>query len=366
MTSSPTGFQTGMKTLTALTTSDLRFLASAQGPCITIHLPDHQPGASGPARNVLLRQLTHTAKERLRDFERLPGADRIPALLDAMVEAGQFQNGGPGLALFCAPGVASVFLTPGVSPFVAVGERFALLPVIAQGGIPADAYALGVNRNHVRLWRVHLFDAEELPLPAAVPASLREAGAFDAPDHDLENRSSAGPSVGGSRVRFGTSADRGEAYLREFFTLISRGLHDTVRDAPLFLIGVREDLAEYRRADALHSILETEWHEAAEYCSDSDVAAHAREACVQRYRAHADALVRTLVEEKTSIKGDVHAIIAAAKAGRVHRLLVAEAAEPDGPVNMAAVEALCTGGEVVAFQGSDVPDLGALGALLRY
>lgn len=248
--------------LKALNEYELKTLARTEGPCITIQVPGFRPGAPDDVRSTLLRQLTHTAAAQLRDFDRSERGSKLLASLEGSSGDPDVLAGGPGLTLCIAPGLASAFVTPEVREHVTVGSRFHLLPLVAVGALPPEVYALGVNQNHIRVWRVRLGSAEELALPSGVPASLADAGAFDQPDHDLENRSSAGPSVGGMRVRFGTSAERGDAYLYKFCKLVADGLQETIKNTPVMLIGVREDLAEYRRASQRGNLLASEWHAA--------------------------------------------------------------------------------------------------------
>src|SRR5450755_4230859 len=75
------------------------------------------------------------------------------------------------------------------------------------------------------------------------------------PDHTLENRSSAGPSVGGSKgVLFGTGTgkeDRDE-YLLHFYQEVSKGISDLLKGQekkPLVVCGVEYELAVYSRVN---------------------------------------------------------------------------------------------------------------------
>ena len=88
---------------------------------------------------------------------------------------------------------------------------------------------------------------------------------FDAPDHDLINRSSAGPSTGAMPgVQFGTGSGREtqHAHLHDFYHAVDRGVSELLRStqAPLVLAGVEEDVAIYRSISAYPNLLEQGIH----------------------------------------------------------------------------------------------------------
>ncbi len=350
--------------------NELNTLARTEGPCITIQLPGFHPGAPDGSRSNQMRQLTQTAIAQLRDFDPSAEIDSLIATLEAMAEDSDSMAGGPGVTLCVSPGLRAVFATPGVTDQVTVGDHFHVLHMIKLAKLPHEIYALGVNQNQIRLWKVAADfgadNAKELALPPGVPASLEAAGGYDAPDHDLENRSSAGPSVGGMRVRFGTGSDHSAAYLHRFFKLVADGLRPTIQNTPVLLIGVHEELAEYRRSATHCDVLETEWRAASAHVNGAEVATHAQEAALLRYRSQGEALLQALPDSPARILGDIEAITRAACEGRIHRLLAAEAAQPADEVNTAVVEALKTRAEVLTRPGDTIPGIGALGAILRY
>jgi hypothetical protein len=93
-----------------------------------------------------------------------------------------------------------------------------LLPHITPG---REFYILSVNTKHLQLGRWRADECNEVILPRAIPPSLREAGAFDQPDHDLEGRSAAGSSTGQMHgVHFGTSSER-EKFHRIYMTIFT-------------------------------------------------------------------------------------------------------------------------------------------------
>jgi hypothetical protein len=354
------------KTLNA---NELTTLAKAQGPCVTIRVPDFHPGAGGPTRSVLLRQLTQNAATQLRDMHKSQEAEKVITSLEQLASISEAAHGGPGFTLFVSPDTTEVFRTPGVHEHTAVGECFDLLAHVAPASAPPVIYALGVSKKQIRFWKIDEDAAEELPLPPGVPESLAEAAALDQPDHNLESRASAGPSAGGIHgVRFGTSTDRDTDadYLHNFLTQVHRGVKAAVKGVPVFLVGVKEELAEYRKAAKGNGVLEMEWHNTPERCAADQLAARAREAAQARYRMAAESTLKGLPETTHHLTGNLEAITQAAKDGRVHKLVVAENAVAGAALNQAVVEALRTGAEVAALPVADLPQIGIAGAILRY
>src|SRR5580704_11922114 len=89
------------------------------------------------------------------------------------------------------------------------------------------------------------------------------------PDHVLDHRSSAGPSVGSMKgVLFGTSSDRDreDEYLSHFFKEVDKGMHTILRNdtAPLVLMGVENEVAIYRRVSTYPRLLEKAIHGSAD------------------------------------------------------------------------------------------------------
>src|SRR6185295_2712868 len=162
----------------------------------------------GGSRQAHLRQLTHVAEEELRKLDcPTEAAGLAAAALENLAGTLPMDHGGPAMTLFCAPGFAAAYESPGMREQVTVGDHFFLLPQLPSALAPQNFFVLGLSQNHLRLFRFEHGHCAEMPLPAGVPASLEEAGAFDKVDHNVEGRSPGGPSVGAMRgVRFGVSS----------------------------------------------------------------------------------------------------------------------------------------------------------------
>jgi len=225
----------------ALETADIERLCALAGPCISILLPAYRPGAGSTPEAVPLKHLLRTATEMAALRKMIQEPAELLAPLRDLAESPELESGGSSLALYSAPGFAAGYRNGwNFGPKLMVGRYPFIRPLVQDAVAPREVFAIGLNRKHLRLFRCGHGASEELEVPKGVPRSLAEAGEFDQPDHDLANRSASGASTGTKfAVRFGTASDREAApeYLHHYFTLIDRGLHPLVKNAPVFLMG---------------------------------------------------------------------------------------------------------------------------------
>lgn len=362
--------------LQLLEPENIQNLARINGPCVTIKVPGFHPGESAGTRAALLRQLAQKAAADLGEFSRSRAATEAAQALDNLVRSVDEGHGGPGLTLFCAPGMEAAYLTPQVTEQTTVGNHFHLVPVIRVAMAAHDICILGLSQKRVRVWRATASGVTEVPLPAGIPASLEAAGGYDRPDHTLENRAPSAPAAKRG-IRFGTMSDHDDAneYMHKFMLLVAQGIRNAFRGVPIFLVGVREDLQEFRNAAKDATVFDAEWHTNPEHCSLAEVEAHARAAANHEYYKQGEAVAREVIGGKNPVMADAMEILAAAREGRVHRVFIAEQATdtterpPESGVhkgedvlNLAAVEALSKGAEVWTFPGSSLAAVGLAGS----
>jgi len=294
--------------------------------------------------------------------------------------------GSPDSVIFRSPGDCRQLRAPGpVEERLVVATHPYIAPVLPHIVPVSEFYVLSVNTKHLQLGRWHAGECNEVILPRSIPPSLKEAGAFDQPDHELEGRSAAGSSTGQMQgVHFGTSSEREKfhRHLHDYFRLVDRELASHLNGAPLVLVGVAEEMAAYREAAEYPRVLEAR-HTSAAHLNWQEMGRLALEAVMTARRSEARALLDDLheVSRRNLILHGVREVLEAAYQGRVHRLFLASGAEFQGLLgplysmeeaqiegeqdllNAAAVETIRTGGEVYTV---DTPGLGPVAALLRY
>jgi hypothetical protein len=363
-------------THTTLDGSAVKLLAGSRGPCITVQIPGHHPGASEGSRHALFHDFVRTAGQQA------PASLVKP--LEEIADGPEFLGGGPAEAIFSSPDfIARYYVAGPLDEKLVVASHFHLTPFLVSAFAPPEFFILALGRKHLRFLKHSGGDCKELELPPGVPANLEAAGAFDRPDHDLENRSAAGPSMGAMRgVHFGTMSDHEAApeYLAHFFGLVDRGLKPVLAGKPLLLMGVHEQIAAYRRVAKYGAILIPEVDGNAEYLPLAEIGARAADAAVKHYYSlgeHVLAEWREMPDRHRTL-GDLHEVLEAAAGGRVHRLCVRGGTEVIGPlvatepaeredlINAAVVETLRTGGEVFVLPQDKMPVTNPVAAILRY
>ena len=113
-------------------------------------------------------------------------------------------------SFYASPGEARLFWLPRrQDEAVTVADNYFIRPLIPLLNRDKEFYILAVAQKNARLLRCTEFTSEEISLPKETPTTLREDTQTRKPDHVLDNRVSAGPSVGtGTGVMFGTSTDK--------------------------------------------------------------------------------------------------------------------------------------------------------------
>jgi len=210
-------------------------------------------------------------------------------------------------------------------------------------------------------------------LPAKVPESVEAAGGFDKPDHDLENRSTAGAGTGAMKaVHFGTLSDREAArqYVYHFLGIVGRGLKETLNGQPLLLAGVHEEIADYRRANKDANILDAAIEGSVDFMPLDEIARRSSDAAREQFVNSGRTVLaefREMTDRGRAMGGDPHAVLRVAAAGRVHQLCVrAGTGVQEDLLNAAAAETIAHGGEVYVLPADEMRDMNPLAAILRF
>jgi hypothetical protein len=369
-------------------------LAGAQAPCVTILLPAYRPGAQAKSMGVMLRTYSQDVERQLnaRRVAQSQITDFVEPLL-RLADAPEFHAGSHrGRAIFRSPEVFTVLngIEP-LKPALTVAGSFELRAVLSELNQPAEFFILRLSQKAVELWRCAGLEAKPIELPKGVPRTLDEALEFKPPDHDLENRSSAGASVGNMPgVRFGTGSDRerSHAYLADFYRAVDRGVRELGRggDAPLVLAGVDEDTSLYRSVSDYPTLLTETIHGSATAPMSPDEL-FTRGYSIVRSGSTGRA-VAGLMEMKermapTRFSANLDTILHAASDGRVGWIYLNQDARVFGVfdraqqergrdwgeedlLNLAAVETLRHGGSVFSLPADKMPDNAAVAAIFRY
>lgn len=396
----------------------LRLAATSEWPCVSIYMPTDRLGIHTDADRIRLRNLVREASEHLvADGMRAVAAEALlaPALRLASEDA--VWAGGPdGLALFLtASGTEPLWVGVPMPELAVVGDRLYLRPLFSAYAGQSRIWALAIDINRCRLFKLERGGVDEVPLPAGTPLSLAEELKYDIREEQLQYHTVPGATPEGAQgvnsVMFhghGGEKDVDKVERERFMTELSRGVVTRIGAEsadPLVMLGVDYLLEEFRTVSDYAHIAPEQVVGATDYLSASDI----RKRVLDVLEPRREAVALADVEEYRALIGTGHAsddaaqIVAAAATGRVKTLLMDDSsgpwgyfdresfdvthlcqqeprylrdtmATPNDPdmrecgwdlVDLAASETVRHGGVVRAFRGEDSPITGAA-AVYRY
>jgi hypothetical protein len=359
-----------------VTLGDVKQLAASRGPCLTIVAPIANPA-----------ELQTRLKNVVRGVQKLTdrggaGSEITEALLDpinevaAAVEAKRIWAN--SLVLFRSPEVFTYYIFHDRwKDSLIVADRFQIRPLLSALAREQRFHLLGLSRRRIRLLRCTQHSMEETSLEGAAPQDMRLWMNTRIPDHVLDNRSSAGSSVGSMKgVLFGTSTDRDREYeyLSHFFKEVDKGVHSILRNdtAPLVLAGVEDEVAIYRRVNTHPRLLEKAVLGSPDGLAGQVLHARAREIVAQTF---SEPLRKVLAElpkqrDRGHVLFDVEGVARAAHEGRISDLLIsantANADVEEDCLNTAALKTVRYGGRAFALGPQEMPEKAEVVAILRF
>ena len=378
------------RSIDQLSNEMLRDLAEAQPPCITIVV---QTGGNLRARAL---DAVRTVRKELETGYPGEDADALLAPLEAVANRPE-PNIRPAetLVLLRSRNHFHEFRTrQNLTERIVVNDEFHFRSLLTMLKTRKDFYLLALSQNHTRMLHCTDADVREVSLPTGTPASLDESKQTEKPDHVLDSRITAGPSMGSSKgVMFGTSSDRdiSNEYLLHFFRALNRGVNEILREtgAPLVVAGVERDLALYRTVNSYTCTVEPGVQGAPDGMKGGEM--HKR--ALDSLDAQPYGPVRKALEgfEKSAGIGrasnKAQEIVRAAYEGRISFLFLQESAEYRGTfdemrrrvkrhddginpmrdlLNEAVVKTIASGGEVMVLPAKDMPNGVPACAVFRY
>lgn len=365
----------------------LHHTATLAGPCITVTVPAVRPGADEGTPAQILRSLVKQAASQVAALKLAEAVPVLKRLEEFASDLATYPLENWGFALFCSPAASARYLVrdPG-APRVVIGSHPYLEPFLNHAYCPRNAVVLCLSRKELRLFEFLAGVCRHLALPPGLAANYEGAGAFDVPDHRLENRSAAGSSMGARHaVSFGTTSERENraGHIEHFFALADRAIRPLLANRPLILAGVHEETAAYRRVSHYEHLLDAELAGNWDFKSEAEIASAAEAVLAEEAdRFAAQAFVH--FEQKlarTRTLTDADEILVSAAEGRVHQLFVRRGSElyaqlpPDldrvrlpkeDLVNACLSETLRHDGEVYELPQAQLPVERPLAAILRY
>ena len=371
----------------AVTFDDLKPLATASGPCITMTVPLPNPAEI----DVRLKNAIRGVQTKLAEFgtDDKHSASLMAPIREFAITAETDRVWGHAIVLLRSPDLFRYYILRGpVQELQTVAEHFQVRPLLAAMTHEMRFHLLALSRRHVRLYHCTQFRTEQAA--AHLPRDLDAWLNTRQPDHVLDNRSTAGPSSGKTRgIIFGTSTDRDRdhEYVAHFLAAVEKGVTAHLHNdpAPLVLAGVEYELAIYRRFNSYARTLEQSVQGSPDRITDQALHERATQVVLQ---SPSEPLQQALEDIRTHagtnrVATDAPTAIQAARLGRVLDFLIAENAENWGTwnaetpgvdssskreelLNAAALQTLRHGGRAFVVKASDMPVPAEVAAFLRF
>ena len=380
-----------MEAVRSMSFADLKEIALAEGPCLTITLPIQ------PAENTS-RQDYMRIKSAAQSAEPILAArglnpKQIREFLDplAHITGDSWGTDFGSLAILRSPQYFKCFqVRDELKDSAVVADHFQVLSFLrAVQDEQKHFYLLALSQGHVRLLRCTNHSSEEVALGPETPTSVEQwlntRTPTTSPDHGAVRESEPG-STGGN---FTSTQDRDnlDQHIANFFHRIDDAVFDLLRNetAPLVLAGVEFEVSMYKDITRYTHLAPEHVHGAPD--SFKGGALHKRALEVAK-SAFEEPLQKALEmferlggSERVSKK--VSDIVPASASGRVAHLLIAEGSrslggwdqgtmqvtsegEGEDLLNIAALQAYLHGGEVWVTTPERVPGQGPVAALFRY
>jgi len=364
-------------TLDVVALTDVKALAGAVAPCITLAMPIPNSRELAARLKSALRSVRKQLAERGTDTETSGGLLAPIEHLAADLETAHLWA--KSLIAFRSPGaVRHYWMREPLKDIAVVGERFEIRPLLAALARVQRFHLLGIGRHHVRLFSSTPHGTEEVQLAGIAPQNMQEFLHTRQPDSGaVEKRMAAGPSAGAMHgVVFGTGSesdkeqDRFRHFLKEVESSVTKLLRPSA--GPLVLAGAEYDVAIYRQLNTYPYLLDQAIHGSPERLTAQNLHERAWEIVSQ---SPSEPLQKALADYQRQsgaalVLGDTGAIVKAAAEGRVAGLLLSENAgspgQPDDPLNMAALETVLHGGWAFELKAADMPAKDLATALLRF
>lgn len=351
---------------------DLKELAAIQGPCLSIFQPLRDEFSQVTKADTRLTAAARKADALLekRIFDSAAREEFLSPIFKLAHNTDWAGRTG-SMVIFRAPGFTKASFWPdNLDSRVHAGDEFLLLPLVPGLAAQRRFWLLTLSIKRVRLFRGTEEGFSEVPLPKEVPLSLAEADAFDKPDHDLENRSTASGAGGQiAAIRSGTSNfnETMGQYLHDFFRKIDRAIHPILGSSgdPLILAAVERELAIYREANTYASLMDQAIHGSPEPIAEDKLRRAATELLAARSKGAGEQFRREM--DRAAGRGllttDLDAIEAAARIGQIESLFFEpKLASNEERINETALAVLRNSGSVASCESLET----GVAAILRY
>jgi hypothetical protein len=382
--------QQGLAITKTFKISDLKEIASAAGPCITLCIP-LQPAPNTTQRDFTrLKSAIHEAEAKLSQLEGVDdrvARELVESLQTVGNEADSWGGEGGTLVVLRSTEVFRAFeLREHFNQTVHVGPSFYLLHILGALQRAEQAfYILALSQKHVRLLRATSAGAEEVSL-GDTPIDLEDWLNTRMPNASPSRVKDEEQEV--TRGSFNSVHDRDykDSHIRNFFHQINKAVSDQLKNGkdPVVLVGVDHLRSMYKEISSYNYLVDGvggspdslaggELHKRALETVQEAFAEPAKKALAAWENAGGSERASLKMGEivKAAFQGRVAHLFAADNAqttGIINRetLTLGSGGPPEDLVNAAALQTIAYGGDVFLLNPDHVPGGGQIAAVLRF
>lgn len=355
-----------------ITADDLKAMAAATGPKVTIFLPTAPPQHQPQDTATRVKSLVKEARRKLVNAG-VPESDAkdMLAAFDAIATDAPFlRQQGESLALFAAKGLNLIYrLGVPVAEYTNVAEHFVLRPISEALTKSHAYYILALSRKKVRVLDATKDSVVQLDLQDIVPESFEDVVDTDNRQSQLQNRSSGG--AGAVFHGNGGAADNQEIEVERFLQEVGTSLGDLLgraRSQPLVMAGVAENVSAVKTNSSYPVVAEDFIPGNPDTSSNRELQQAGWEVVRPHFAANDDAAFERFADVSGTGLGETQPdlIREAAVAGRVDTLFInpsLNASDGTGDVNTAILHTKLNSGDIVIISDGRVENVAAL---MRY
>jgi len=161
-----------------------------------------------------------------------------------------------GLAVFISEEIFKYYTLPiHFDHRVEVSTQFYVRPLMPIFAEDSRFFLLALSQNEVRFFEGHRHSITPVIIEDLVPANMEEALMLDDPNRTLQMHNSGSGAIFHGQ---GGGKDKDNAYLKDYFTQVDKGLMEMLHDedAPMVLSTVDRNAALYKEVSEYSNLLE--------------------------------------------------------------------------------------------------------------
>lgn len=360
-------------------------------PSVSVYMPTHKMGKEvqqDPIRfkNLLKEVEQELSEQGMKEREIDSFLEEPRKLLDQPLF---WQHADKGLAVFITEGMFEYFRVPlSFNERVLVEQQFLITPLLPMITLEGTYCMLTLSQKNIRLLRATRESVEPIPLEDS-PTSMEEFEKFD--EYEKSLSSASGPAGTKSMFHGWGDASIETKKVENYFKTIENEVTSIMRrlNDPLILAGVNEAVADYRKVNHYHRLLEPAVTTNPDPLSEEEIKDKGWE-IIKSY--FLEDMYHDIGRYSDLIGSDIQSdnltrIVEASAYGKVDTLFVTIGEQSWGwydpeedvvhhssqkqngdndLVNLSAIKTLSQGGDAYALRTDEMPQGSAIAAIFRY